>query len=93
MPWLVKWLPGPHQKILTLTKHVTDFIKTKIREHIENFNPASPRDYIDAFLTEMGEVSGVLCFPFCISNEICQQLFIPVSARRRAVIQFLITAV
>uniref|UniRef100_A0A3P8P580 Cytochrome P450, family 2, subfamily P, polypeptide 6 n=1 Tax=Astatotilapia calliptera TaxID=8154 RepID=A0A3P8P580_ASTCA len=58
MPWLVKWLPGPHQKILTLTKHVTDFIKTKIREHIENFNPASPRDYIDAFLTEMGEVSG-----------------------------------
>uniref|UniRef100_A0A3B4GJT2 Cytochrome P450 2J2-like n=1 Tax=Pundamilia nyererei TaxID=303518 RepID=A0A3B4GJT2_9CICH len=59
MPWLVKWLPGPHQKILTLTKRVTDFIKTKIREHIENFNPASPRDYIDAFLIEMGEVSGV----------------------------------
>uniref|UniRef100_I3J332 Cytochrome P450 2J2 n=1 Tax=Oreochromis niloticus TaxID=8128 RepID=I3J332_ORENI len=58
MPWLVKWLPGPHQKILTLTKRVTDFIKTKIREHIENFNPASPRDYIDAFLIEMGEKEG-----------------------------------
>ncbi|KAL4000309.1 amine sulfotransferase [Sarotherodon galilaeus] len=56
MPWLVKWLPGPHQKILTLTKRVTDFIKTKIREHIENFDPASPRDYIDAFLIEMGEL-------------------------------------
>ncbi|XP_039463173.1 cytochrome P450 2J2-like [Oreochromis aureus] len=58
MPWLVKWLPGPHQKILTLTKRVTDFIKMKIREHIENFDPASPRDYIDAFLIEMGEKEG-----------------------------------
>uniref|UniRef100_A0A3P9CTN5 Cytochrome P450 2J2-like n=1 Tax=Maylandia zebra TaxID=106582 RepID=A0A3P9CTN5_9CICH len=58
MPWLVKWLPGPHQKILTLKRHITDFIKMKIREHIENFNPASPRDYIDAFLIEMGEKEG-----------------------------------
>ncbi|XP_025758992.1 cytochrome P450 2J2 isoform X1 [Oreochromis niloticus] len=58
MPWLVKWLPGPHQKILTLKRHITDFIKTKIREHIENFNPASPRDYIDAFLIEMEEKEG-----------------------------------
>uniref|UniRef100_A0A3P9CSW2 Uncharacterized protein n=1 Tax=Maylandia zebra TaxID=106582 RepID=A0A3P9CSW2_9CICH len=29
----------------------------QIKEHRENFNPSSPRDYIDAFLLEMGEVS------------------------------------
>ncbi|XP_030582482.1 cytochrome P450 2J2-like isoform X2 [Archocentrus centrarchus] len=55
MPWLMKLLPGPHQKIFTLTQQIIDFIKMKIREHVENFNPASPRDYIDAFLVEMAE--------------------------------------
>uniref|UniRef100_A0AAX7T608 Cytochrome P450, family 2, subfamily P, polypeptide 6 n=1 Tax=Astatotilapia calliptera TaxID=8154 RepID=A0AAX7T608_ASTCA len=76
MPWLVKWLPGPHQKILTLTKHVTDFIKTKIREHIENFNPASPRDYIDAFLTEMGEEGSDSVFDHSSLSACTMDLFI-----------------
>ncbi|KAM4548805.1 cytochrome P450 2J4-like [Odontesthes bonariensis] len=55
MPWLMKWLPGPHQKIFTLMQKIIDFIQIKIKEHEENLDPSSPRDYIDSFLIEMGE--------------------------------------
>ncbi|XP_018525727.1 cytochrome P450 2J4 isoform X1 [Lates calcarifer] len=55
LPWLMKWLPGPHKKILALTQNINVFIEIKIKEHRENLNPSSPRDYIDAFLIEMGE--------------------------------------
>ncbi|XP_032380971.1 cytochrome P450 2J6 [Etheostoma spectabile] len=56
LPWLMKWLPGPHQKIFTLTQNIIDFIHIKIEEHRESFDPSSQRDYIDCFLTEMGEM-------------------------------------
>ncbi|XP_063322074.1 cytochrome P450 2J4-like [Pelmatolapia mariae] len=55
LPWLMRWLPGPHQKIFTLIQKIIDFVEVKIKEHRENLNPSSPRDYIDAFLIEMGE--------------------------------------
>ncbi|XP_030577730.1 cytochrome P450 2J2-like [Archocentrus centrarchus] len=55
MPWLMNWLPGPHKKMFTLVQQINDFIEIRIREHRENLNPALPRDYIDAFLIEMGK--------------------------------------
>ncbi|XP_027883520.1 cytochrome P450 2J1-like isoform X2 [Xiphophorus couchianus] len=55
LPWLMKWLPGPHQRIFTITYELLDFIKVRIKEHKENLDPSSPRDYIDSFLIEMGE--------------------------------------
>ncbi|XP_034556261.1 cytochrome P450 2J6-like [Notolabrus celidotus] len=55
LPWLMKWLPGPHQKIFTMMNKITNFIENKIKEHRESLDPSSPRDYIDCFLTEMGE--------------------------------------
>ncbi|XP_070764307.1 cytochrome P450 2J4-like [Enoplosus armatus] len=54
-PRLMKWLPGTHQKIFTLTQNLFDFIEIKIKEHRDSLDPSSPRDYIDCFLTEMGE--------------------------------------
>lgn len=54
-PWLMKWVPGPHQRIFTLTQNLDDFVEIKIKEHRESLDPSSPRDYIDCFLTEMGE--------------------------------------
>uniref|UniRef100_A0A3B4Z933 Cytochrome P450 2J2-like n=1 Tax=Stegastes partitus TaxID=144197 RepID=A0A3B4Z933_9TELE len=54
-PWLMKRLPGPHQRIFTLAQSLIDFIEVKIKEHKENLDPSSPRDYIDSFLIEMGE--------------------------------------
>uniref|UniRef100_UPI0037E93166 cytochrome P450 2J4-like n=1 Tax=Semicossyphus pulcher TaxID=241346 RepID=UPI0037E93166 len=55
LPWLTKWLPGPHKKIFTKVQNIMDYVKNKIKEHRESFDPSSPRDYIDCFLTEMGE--------------------------------------
>ncbi|XP_065812309.1 cytochrome P450 2J4-like isoform X1 [Labrus bergylta] len=55
LPWLMKWLPGSHQKFFTLVQRIVDFIEMKIKEHRDSLDPSSPRDYIDCFLTEMGE--------------------------------------
>ncbi|KAM9386091.1 cytochrome P450 2J6-like [Pholidichthys leucotaenia] len=55
MPWLMRWLPAPHKKIFTLLQDVIDFVKIKIKEHRETLDTSSPRDYIDAFLIEMGQ--------------------------------------
>ncbi|XP_041840434.1 cytochrome P450 2J4-like [Melanotaenia boesemani] len=53
MPWLMKRLPGPHQRTFTLYKHTTDFIKIKMEEHREKLDTSSPRDFIDSYLIEM----------------------------------------
>ncbi|XP_051803068.1 cytochrome P450 2J4-like isoform X12 [Acanthochromis polyacanthus] len=55
VPWLMKWLPGPHRRIFTLQQKLIDFIEMKIKEHKETLDPSSPRDYIDSFLSEMGK--------------------------------------
>ncbi|KAM6921526.1 cytochrome P450 2J2-like [Xenentodon cancila] len=53
LPWLMKWLPGPHWKIFTLFQKIKDFVEIKIKEHRETIDPSCPRDYIDSFLIEM----------------------------------------
>ncbi|XP_029110465.1 cytochrome P450 2J2-like [Scleropages formosus] len=52
-PWLMRRLPGPHKKILSHWATVIDFIKLKIKEHKEDWDPSTPRDYIDSFFSEM----------------------------------------
>ncbi|CAL1592861.1 unnamed protein product [Knipowitschia caucasica] len=54
-PWLMKRLPGPHQRIFILTQNIIDYVQSKIDEHKESFDPSNPRDYIDCFLAEMAE--------------------------------------
>ncbi|XP_030626549.1 cytochrome P450 2J6 [Chanos chanos] len=53
LPWLMRRVPGPHRKIFALWNTVIDFIRTKIKEHRIDYDPSSPRDYIDCFLGEM----------------------------------------
>ncbi|XP_071392680.1 cytochrome P450 2J2-like [Centroberyx affinis] len=55
LPWLMKWLPGPHERFFALMHNLIDFVKIRIKEHREDYDPSSPRDYIDCFLSEMGE--------------------------------------
>ncbi len=72
----MKWLPGPHHKIFFLTQKLIDFALLKIKEHRENFDPSSPRNYIDCFLTEMGDVSGFICLScVCLFVDFYQSLF------------------
>ncbi|KAM4629685.1 cytochrome P450 2J2-like [Polymixia lowei] len=53
LPWLMRWLPGPHKRIFALTHKLIAFIERRIGEHREDYDPSSPRDYIDCFLSEM----------------------------------------
>ncbi|KAK2835769.1 hypothetical protein Q5P01_016253 [Channa striata] len=57
LPRLMDWLPGPHQRIFALSQEMKGFMNIKIKEHRENLDPSSPRDYIDSFLIEMGETN------------------------------------
>ncbi|XP_037544766.1 cytochrome P450 2J6 [Nematolebias whitei] len=53
VPWLMNWLPGPHQKLFYKRQKIIDFIEIRIKEHKENFDSSSPKDYINYFLVEM----------------------------------------
>ncbi|XP_028634623.1 cytochrome P450 2J5 isoform X2 [Grammomys surdaster] len=52
-PRIMKYLPGPHQKIFRNWKELKLFISHIIKKHQKDWNPDEPRDFIDAFLTEM----------------------------------------
>ncbi|XP_048833567.1 cytochrome P450 2J2-like [Brienomyrus brachyistius] len=52
-PWLMRRIPGPHKKIVSHWKTLVSFVQLKIKEHQETWDPSSPRDYIDSFLSEM----------------------------------------
>uniref|UniRef100_A0A3Q2WP03 Cytochrome P450 2J2-like n=1 Tax=Haplochromis burtoni TaxID=8153 RepID=A0A3Q2WP03_HAPBU len=75
MPWLMKWVPGPHQKTFTLVKNINNYIENRISEHKEDFNPSSPRDYIDSFLIEMEKVSNDSSFDLSSLNACTLDLF------------------
>ncbi|XP_076134266.1 cytochrome P450 2J2-like isoform X1 [Alosa pseudoharengus] len=70
-PWLFRRVPGPHRRLFTVWNEVIDFVRKRIEDHRVDYDPSSPRDYIDCFLAEMGkwkddEASGFdienLCF-------------------------------
>ncbi|XP_036376777.1 cytochrome P450 2J2-like [Megalops cyprinoides] len=57
-PWVMRRVPGPHRKILTHWETVINFVKLKIKEHRDDWDPSTPRDYIDCFLSEMEKVEN-----------------------------------
>ncbi|XP_073497642.1 cytochrome P450 2G1-like isoform X2 [Phyllobates terribilis] len=52
LPTLMSYIPGPHQRINESLGRLTDFILERIKMNEESFDPNSPRDYIDCFLTK-----------------------------------------
>ncbi|XP_073497640.1 cytochrome P450 2G1-like [Phyllobates terribilis] len=52
LPTLMSYIPGPHQRINKSMTRLTDFISERIKMNEESFDPNSPRDYIDCFLTK-----------------------------------------
>ncbi|XP_055364395.1 cytochrome P450 2J6-like [Betta splendens] len=52
-PAVMKHLPGPHNKIFSSYNSVLDFFSQEIERHKKDLDHSHPRDYIDAFLTEM----------------------------------------
>ncbi|XP_070609880.1 cytochrome P450 2J5-like [Erythrolamprus reginae] len=52
-PYIMKYLPGPHQTVLTLLEKIVSFAKEEIKRHKENQNQHEPEDFIDFYLLEM----------------------------------------
>ncbi|XP_028817001.1 cytochrome P450 2J2-like [Denticeps clupeoides] len=53
VPGIMRHVPGPHLKMISRWRKVTGFVRNKVEEHREDYQPSSPRDYIDCFLDEM----------------------------------------
>ncbi|XP_056304898.1 cytochrome P450 2B19-like [Danio aesculapii] len=50
---IIKYFPGPQQKIYQNTEELKAFIRESTKAHRETLDPDSPRDFIDAYLLEM----------------------------------------
>ncbi|XP_036378280.1 cytochrome P450 2J2-like [Megalops cyprinoides] len=57
-PTVMKYLPGPHNDIFTHYKELSAFVREELEKHKEDWDPSDPRDYIDAFLTEIQNNKG-----------------------------------
>ncbi|KAJ6662585.1 hypothetical protein lerEdw1_011722 [Lerista edwardsae] len=54
-PTVMKYLPGPHQTMFKNWEQIKTFVKEMIEKHKEDWNPSEPRDFIDAYLSEMAK--------------------------------------
>ncbi|XP_013922675.1 PREDICTED: cytochrome P450 2U1-like [Thamnophis sirtalis] len=52
-PWLMKYLPGRHQRVFRALKDVTSFAKQEIEKHRELQSRHDPQDFIDYYLLQM----------------------------------------
>ncbi|KAM6962803.1 cytochrome P450 2J2-like [Aplochiton taeniatus] len=52
-PGLLKHLPGPHQTIHSIYGEIGKFLHREIEKHQTNWDPKDPRNFIDAYLTEI----------------------------------------
>ncbi|KAL4634976.1 cytochrome P450 2J2-like [Arapaima gigas] len=52
-PAVMKVLPGPHNDIFSHNEKLFAFVKEEVEKHKQDWDPSSPRDYIDSFLTEI----------------------------------------
>lgn len=49
-------LPGPHKDLFSCFHQVCAFIKEEVDKHYADWDPSSPRDFIDCYLTEIQKV-------------------------------------
>ncbi|XP_027708573.1 cytochrome P450 2J2-like [Vombatus ursinus] len=54
-PWIMKFLPGSHQKFFREWKKLQSFVKGVIKQHKEDLNPEETLDFIDAYLKELSK--------------------------------------
>jgi len=53
---IIKYFPGPHQKIYQNGEDLKAFFRESVKAHRETLDPDSPRDFIDAYLLEIEKV-------------------------------------
>ncbi|XP_065276796.1 cytochrome P450 2G1-like [Emys orbicularis] len=54
-PGIMRFLPGPHNRILQHVEVLHDFVTERVQRNQKTLDPDCPRDYIDAFLIKMEE--------------------------------------
>jgi cytochrome P450 family 2 subfamily J len=60
LPSIMKYLPGPHQTVFRNWERLKMIVYHMMESHRKDWNPDEPRDFIDAFLTEMTKVKKIL---------------------------------
>ncbi|KAM4641216.1 cytochrome P450 2G1-like [Discoglossus pictus] len=53
IPNLLRFLPGPHNKIFTLIQELIDVVEERIESNSATLDPSCPRDFIDCYLIRM----------------------------------------
>ncbi|XP_029456168.1 cytochrome P450 2C3-like isoform X1 [Rhinatrema bivittatum] len=54
-PYIMRWLPGEHNKIFENARVLQAFLKGLVKDHIASRDPNCPRDFIDSFLNKIDE--------------------------------------
>ncbi|KAL1776187.1 cytochrome P450 2J3-like [Sigmodon hispidus] len=73
-PWIMKHLPGQHHAMLATWEKLKSYISDIIDNHRKDWNPDEPRDFIDAFLTEMTKYPDKTTTSFTEESLICSTL-------------------
>uniref|UniRef100_A0A8D1KLG9 Cytochrome P450 family 2 subfamily J member 2 n=1 Tax=Sus scrofa TaxID=9823 RepID=A0A8D1KLG9_PIG len=69
-PWIMKFLPGPHQTLFSNWEKLKMFVAHMIENHRRDWNPAEARDFIDAYLQEIEKHKGDVTSSFHDENLI-----------------------
>ncbi|KAM6219190.1 cytochrome P450 2J2-like [Rhynchocyon petersi] len=73
-PWIMKFLPGPHQTVIKDWEKLKLFVYQMIENHKKDWNPDEPRDFIDAYLKEITKHTGNATSSFDEENLVCSTL-------------------
>ncbi|NP_001411962.1 cytochrome P450, family 2, subfamily j, polypeptide 7 [Mus musculus] len=74
LPSIMKYLPGPHQTVFRNWERLKMIVYHMMESHRKDWNPDEPRDFIDAFLTEMTKYPDKTTTSFNEENLICSCL-------------------
>ncbi|XP_069799532.1 cytochrome P450 2G1-like isoform X2 [Dendropsophus ebraccatus] len=55
LPTIMNHVPGPHQRMISISEELAEFIHERVKASQENLDPSSPRHFIDSFLIKMEE--------------------------------------
>ncbi|XP_037058616.1 cytochrome P450 2J3-like isoform X1 [Peromyscus leucopus] len=73
-PSIMKYLPGSHQTVFRNWEKLKLFVSQMMDSHRKDWNPVEPRDFIDAFFTEMTKHPDKTTTSFNEENLICSTL-------------------
>ncbi|XP_036035286.1 cytochrome P450 2J3-like [Onychomys torridus] len=73
-PSIMKYLPGSHQTVFRNWEKLKLFVSHMMDSHRKDWNPLEPRDFIDAFFTEMAKHPDKTTTSFNEENLICSTL-------------------